>query len=589
MSIENGLRGFISSREAGALVLQGKWGLGKTYFWRQRIIKPFLANDKIPKDLKRYSYVSMFGVESLSDLKVAIFQAANEFDSELLASGWRFVNPKWLWWKGKQILPFALDNAALPYVREGLAKTYNALTFYSVRNRLICLDDLERRGSGLSLLDVLGLVSQLAEQRGCRVVVILNTGALNEVDQKVWDAHKEKVFFGEMTFSPTVAECIDLGLDDARTESWTPIARDRLLYLGVANIRIIYRVKRCIQRALASVVDRQLRPETVDRITRVLVMLVFSHSGKAEGAPPIYMVMGTGPFDYALFRMSKEEKSDDEKRWLELISDYDIYFGEDLDKALARLVVAGYPDAEELSSSIERFEDAAQAQADKEAWHNAWRLYHDTLADNADELADTFERTWPAVARAEHANNLQSLTRLLRKLGRPDVASRFIGEWIAHRGGDRIEELGPDHFHMFGAITDPEILVVMATAYATDRSLPSVPDALRRMGSEHGMDREAIAALAAAPSLAIVQALDANPGRYLTGAITNTLKLGDHPQEPAWAIARQNMREALIQVAARSSLSADRMSNKFGIRLDDVTESGDPSSPVVGNTTHDQE
>lgn len=572
MSIENALREFISSRESGAFVLQGKWGLGKTYFWRQRIINQFLANPKIPKDRKHYSYVSMFGVESLGDLKAAIFQAANEFDSEFLASPWRYISPPWWWWKIKQVLPHALDNAAIPYVREGLAKTYNALTFFAIRDRLICLDDIERRGSNLQLLDVLGLISQLAEQRTCRVVVILNTGALEKPDQEIWDKHKEKVFLGEMTFSPTVAECIDLGLEDASSEPWASLAKECMLHLGISNIRIVHRAKRSIRKALASVGGRPLRRETVERITRVLVMLEFAHSGKAEGAPPIDLVLRTGPFDYTLSRMHDEDRSEEEKAWLEVISNYDVYFGDDLDFSLAKMVRVGFPDSNEIGAAIQRFEDQAQAQADKDAWHDAWRLYHDTFAENSEELLDTFEQVWPPVSTTEHANNLQSLVRLFRSLGRPEVASRFIQDWIVQRSGARAEELGPDHFHMFGPITDSEIVAAMNAAYTAERHLPELTEAIKSMASDNGMHRDSIVAISEASAEEIIQVLDANPGRYLTGAVANTIRLADHPQEPSWAAAREKMRAALTDMARRSPLMADRMSNKFGIRLDHAPE-----------------
>lgn len=570
MSIENALRSFISSREGGAIVLQGKWGLGKTYFWRQRIMKAFLADKRVPKHRKHYSYVSMFGVESLADLKAAVFQAANEFDSDFLASRWRYFTPRWLWWKLKLILPHALDNAAIPYVREGLAKTYNALTFFAIRDRLICLDDLERRGSGLQLLDLLGLISQLAEQRACRVVVILNTGALSKEDQAIWDKHKEKVFLGEMTYSPSVTECIDLGLEEAKGERWHSLARDCLQQLDVSNIRIVHRAKRSIYKALAAVEGRQLRTETVDRIVRVLVMLEYAHSGKAEGAPPIDLVLRTGPFDYALFRRGDEERSDEEERWLELISNYNVFFGDNLDIALAKMVRIGFPDPAEIRGAIESFEEQTQAQADKEAWHEAWRLYHDTFAENTDELLDLFERVWPPVSPTEHANNLESLIRLFRTLGRPQVASRFIQQWVDERRGSRLEELGPDHFHMFGPITDPELVEAMKEAFDTKQAQFDLAGAIRKMDDDMGLNSEAIEVIAGAQPDQIARALDENPGRYLSGAVTKTLKLSTYEQEPNWAIARENMRAALLIMARRSPLMADRMSNKFGIKLDEA-------------------
>jgi hypothetical protein len=45
------------------------------------------------------------------------------------------------------------------------------LSFLSVREMIVCIDDLERHGKDLRLVDVLGLVSALKEQKRCKVVL----------------------------------------------------------------------------------------------------------------------------------------------------------------------------------------------------------------------------------------------------------------------------------------------------------------------------------------------------------------------------------------------------------------------------------
>ncbi|WP_162808656.1 P-loop NTPase fold protein [Xanthomonas campestris] len=39
MSIQKTIEGFLSAKAASAIVLQGKWGIGKTYFWQHRILR----------------------------------------------------------------------------------------------------------------------------------------------------------------------------------------------------------------------------------------------------------------------------------------------------------------------------------------------------------------------------------------------------------------------------------------------------------------------------------------------------------------------------------------------------------------------
>jgi hypothetical protein len=567
MSIQNVLDRFVSSKEPAALVLQGKWGIGKTYFWRKRIIEPYLTKPW----RKKYSYISLFGIASLVELKVAIYQATKEFDYDLRHKWWRFLHIRWLWWKAQLWLPTALESAAIPYIRGGLASSYNALSFYFVKDRLICFDDIERRGSGLSLVDFLGLVSQLVEQRNCRVMVILNTDELGK-DQATWDEQKEKVFYGEMTYAPSLTQSIELGLEGCESERWYGEAHNCLQLLKVSNIRIVQRTKRFINIAMETAGDRPLRDETVQHIARVITILTFANSGSADGAPSLEFVMQSGPFDLALYSMSdKKGKTDQEQRWMQIVSDYNLFIGADLDKALCRMVVAGYPDPEDLTPALDAFEKDAQRQADKDKWQRAWRLYHDTLAENADELLDALEDAWTRVSKVDHANNLESFARLLRKLGRPEAASRYIQAWADQRKGDRIEELTYDYTSTFGPLKDPELVAAIKTVYDEQRPALPLVEALELMGSNLGVVDEAVSAIAEASPKDIAQVLTDHPGDYLSRSITNTLRLGENPQKPAWASARINMRQACLDIANRSVLSADRMENKFGIKLDQTT------------------
>src|SRR4029079_6640006 len=55
-----------------------------------------------------------------------------------------------------------------------LSPTLESLSFLSIFDTIVCIDDLERKGATLDLRDVMGLVSLLREQRRCKVVLILN-------------------------------------------------------------------------------------------------------------------------------------------------------------------------------------------------------------------------------------------------------------------------------------------------------------------------------------------------------------------------------------------------------------------------------
>jgi hypothetical protein len=75
--------------------------------------------------------------------------------------------------KNSKQLMSAVAALPIPYLGEALAKA-QPLLFSAIRNQIVCVDDLERRGSGLSVKDVFGLISYLREQRKCKIVVLPN-------------------------------------------------------------------------------------------------------------------------------------------------------------------------------------------------------------------------------------------------------------------------------------------------------------------------------------------------------------------------------------------------------------------------------
>lgn len=57
---------FLASEEEEIMSLRGRWGVGKTYTWKKFLKE---ASDQKKIALERYSYVSLFGVNSLDEFR----------------------------------------------------------------------------------------------------------------------------------------------------------------------------------------------------------------------------------------------------------------------------------------------------------------------------------------------------------------------------------------------------------------------------------------------------------------------------------------------------------------------------------------
>lgn len=460
MSIQSAIDGFLNDESPSAIFIQGKWGVGKTHFWRNQISKNFADKPW----LKRYSYVSLFGVNSLADLKISLGVATEEFDRDAEVE-WRLKGSFLrVWWRVQKWLGDVLKF--IPRVGNQASSLYSRATFYAVKNRVICLDDVERRGAALSLHDVLGLVSYLVEDRSCRVVVIMNSGQLSKDDQVVWIENKEKVFHGELTYAPTLRETIMLGLSLDKNELWYEAAALNLEKLGVRNIRIVQRTSRAIRLAVESVKDVEFEKETIEHISTVLPLLIYSAFGSGDGAPRLDVVLRVCKQHPVLASLlsKRDDLSEEDKAVEDVVRKYAIYLHTPLDEELVGMLLTGFPDIKKLSEAVREYQARAEVRRLQDKWSDAWRAYHDTLQDNRNEIIIAMRQAWPPVSQFEEIQNLQSLVELLRFLGESGLASEYITSWIEQRVPERLGEF--DERLSNRRIHDREILEGLQAAQA---------------------------------------------------------------------------------------------------------------------------
>lgn len=179
---------FLSSPTPEVLCIRGKWGVGKTFSWREFAKK---AAQEASISLNKYAYVSLFGINSLDQLKYAIFEnsvnarhVGLQPSLETFRENWQPITNT----LGRKVISHIQH---LPVIRDfsgGLAQ----LSFLSVGNQIICIDDLERKGKDLSLNDVLGLVAHLKDEKQCKVALIFNEDELED-EKETFDKYEEKM------------------------------------------------------------------------------------------------------------------------------------------------------------------------------------------------------------------------------------------------------------------------------------------------------------------------------------------------------------------------------------------------------------
>lgn len=558
MSVERNLARFVGGSTRRAICLHGPWGVGKTHLW----------NKVVEAQAAQQTYVSLFGVDSLEGLKAQVALAAQDRATVKWYRRKYYASDLWRWVTGAgSIVPSEYGGGG------HITAAAQSLAFYFVKRRLVCIDDVERRGSNLSLKDVFGLVSHLEERRGCRVCVILNSGALNEVDEKEWAEQREKVFEVELYYDPPADAAVRVALGDGdQLQRWYAYAVAALCELGIRNVRVIRRVARSL-----SLVFEELGPlhdSTVRRVVRDVVFLEYCHSGNALGAPPLKFVMRTSPMSFALDRINRERPGQgesaytpEEASFAEIISRYEIDGSDHLTKMLCAGVAAGYP-VEGLRESVEASNREAISHAKHERFSAAWRRYRNDLGAGEDEVLGEMLASWTGVADSESAMNAEGFVRVLRSHGRDDLASQIISEWIAARGGDRSGELQEEAVSFFGQIKDAEFQQALDQARRESPLTISLDAALDKIASQVG-DEEAFYVVARA---GVSELADAFKRRQLSFYVIKELLERRSGHIDAHSRAGMNAEMALRQMAAASDWDAIRIRSTHGVSGSASTE-----------------
>ncbi|MEH7846001.1 hypothetical protein [Rhizobium laguerreae] len=412
---------FLASEDSEVLCIRGNWGTGKTYSWRNKLADASKDIKTLKRD--RYSYVSLFGLNSLDELKRDLFHntvgrssIGKEFDADDVKSVYEGVRE--LTKAGSGVL-----GRLLP---AGLGEASASLAYLTIRNQLICIDDLERKGKNLRSIDVLGFISQLKEDRACKIVLLLNDEQLE--DRKEFYSYLEKVVDLNLHFAPSAEESADIALKDVKGhENIKPLVLERVKQLGIDNIRVIRKVFRLIVQIEPLL--KGFKPEVLRDVASSIILFGWSVY-QPEIAPPL-------PFlkDKRTFFPTKEKDAENaepkELAWKALLEDYGYRYTDDFDLVLMQGVWDGYFNQKSINShAAELNERAAAAEAQNEL-RSAWQShYHYTFTNNRDDVLNALYACFMKSVRFYSANDLHSAVKLFRKLDDPKRAQEMIDAFV---------------------------------------------------------------------------------------------------------------------------------------------------------------
>lgn len=558
MSIEifkSQIREFLSNDKPEVLAIKGAWGVGKTYSWNK-----FLLNEKKQNNitLERYSYVSLFGINSLDGLKFALFEHA--IKREMIGTEANIDTFK----KNTVGLFETLSRKSLGLFKDGsLLKSFTpaieSISFLSLNSSLICLDDLERRGSGLSMKDALGLVSQLKEQKKCKVVLLLND---KEQGLEDYVKYKEKIIDVELKFEPTSFESAEIAFN-TETEFGEKLSA-LTQKLDIKNIRVLKKIEKLVGIVLPFTTEYE--PEIEHQVRHSLTLFAWCYYCANDGAPPLEFVTNLG---YDVWGLGEKKEEDEEiSLWKNLLSNYEYLYTDELDLVLAEVVKTGYVEEEKFKNEASKRNDQIKASKSEDSFSEAWKLYHDSFDDNKDELITKLHESFMKNVRHISPVNLNGTVRLFKELGEDDKASEIIDFYIQQRKDEK-ELFNMMENNFFGDIRDEEITKKFNDKYQSTVIAESAIDVLRRIAGQNGWNPNDEVVLANTSTDDFYKLFKNEKGEHLSSYIRTCLKFGQfsNANEQQREIANK-VTEALKKIATENELNKRRV-KKFGIDIDE--------------------
>ena len=154
-----------------AIMINGEWGSGKTYFWNNKVKNKIQS---LQLNGKKYTtvYMSLYGISNLEEISKKIFIETTQLMDKNL----------------KKFMSSSNQTSIPEYAKTGLdmanffGVTQNGdrmdyKDFFSTDDKVLCFDDLER--ANVDVIDILGYINNFVEHDHIKTIIICNEKELS--------------------------------------------------------------------------------------------------------------------------------------------------------------------------------------------------------------------------------------------------------------------------------------------------------------------------------------------------------------------------------------------------------------------------
>ena len=287
-----------------AILLEGNWGSGKTFF-----IENEIKNEKI--------YISLNGISNLKNLSMQL--AYQLIGKKLVNKDYKVIKKVFR----KEIKEEDIDDGSEiagavgtviatfleSKINISFSELVNLLKNVDLQDKLIVFDDLER--CSIPLDEILGFINTLVEHNEIKVLIVANEEELNKKGN--YEKIKEKLIYQTFKYTPDLEKIYDTLIEKNKEYDCEEIRNNKSFFINELK-----RKNHCNIRTMQFIFQRYT--ELKKYITAVLEKVNCSEEIKKQINVEIFKYMVVIARDYKMGEILKEFKDGEQISYYKLIN-----------------------------------------------------------------------------------------------------------------------------------------------------------------------------------------------------------------------------------------------------------------------------
>lgn len=338
-----------------ALMINGDWGCGKTYYVKKHLfveitsIDSHLKNDKDKPIRYEPLYISLYGIADIQDV---LYKIQLELNSWMKSKAWGFF---------RGAINKAASVIGTDATKEDEKEILSALSIK--KNKVLFFDDLERIDTKkISFSSVLGQINHFTEQDNLKVIIVCNSSKTDEIFNQI----NEKTVRFSCLYDPDIGSVYDQIITEYSLPYQNFLKEKKHVIIEVfntakyKNLRTLRFILDIFQKIYSQADKAEYKNEILDRFLLFATIYSVEYKLGLQSPEDLNSLRNVGPFFLSdidfnnLIGNESKEQDQKEKSYAQLFNEKYTNLTESFYyiQEIADYIHNGYLDQEKLSRII---------------------------------------------------------------------------------------------------------------------------------------------------------------------------------------------------------------------------------------------